>query len=134
MIIMKSGKMTTAVSEPVMNLPDAQLAAAATIGPDRRHNPRFSTQVQIEIREEGSDVPMRFETTDLSRGGCYVQLLMPLSVGIRVRLTLWLDGFPATIQGLVITRHPQYGNGIMFADFEGESDQLLKRYLEAVIL
>jgi hypothetical protein len=77
---------------------------------------------------------MRFETTDLSRGGCYVQLLMPLSVGIRVRLTLWLDGFPATIQGLVITRHPQYGNGIMFADFEGESDQLLKRYLEAVIL
>jgi hypothetical protein len=57
-------------------------------------------------------------------------LLIPLSVGLRVRLTLWLDGYPAVIHGLVVTRHPQYGNGIMFVDFEGEADQLLKRYLE----
>jgi len=97
---------------------------------DRRQYPRVATHVQIEIHEEGSDVPMRLETTDLSRGGCYVQLLIPLSVGLRVRLTLWLDGYPAVIHGLVVTRHPQYGNGIMFVDFEGEADQLLKRYLE----
>jgi hypothetical protein len=117
-----------------MNSPDAHpgthpIAHTAT-EPDRRQFPRYNTQVQIEIRQEDSDVPMRLETTDLSRGGCYVQLLIPLSVGIRVRLTLWLDGYPAIISGLVVTRHPQFGNGIMFVDFEGEADQLLKRYLD----
>jgi len=75
---------------------------------------------------------MRLETTDLSRGGCYIQLLIPLSVGIRVQGTFWLDGYPVHVRGLVVTRHPQFGNGIMFVEFEGEGEQLLKRYLDAI--
>jgi hypothetical protein len=116
-------------SDP-MPSPDADSSPRAATEPDRRHYPRVATHAQIEIHEDGSDVPMRLETTDLSRGGCYVQLLIPLPVGHRVRLTLWLDGYPAVIHGLIVTRHPQYGNGIMFVDFEGEADQRLKRYLE----
>jgi hypothetical protein len=113
-----------------MPSPAADPGQPAATEPDRRRYPRVGTQVQIEIHEEGSDVPMRLETTDLSRGGCYVQLLIPLSVGLRVHLTLWLDGYPAVIRGIIVTRHPQYGNGIMFVDFESEADQRLKRYLE----
>jgi hypothetical protein len=113
-----------------MPSPAADSGQSAATERDRRRYPRVGTHVQIEIREEGNDVPMRLETTDLSRGGCYVQLLIPLSVGLRVRLTLWLDGYPAVIQGVVVTRHPQYGNGIMFVDFDSGTDQRLKRYLE----
>ncbi len=65
---------------------------------------------------------MRLETTDLSRGGCYVQLMMPSPVGLRLQATLWLDGYPIVVRGLVVTRHPQFGNGIMFVDFEGQGD------------
>jgi hypothetical protein len=115
-----------------MNWPQDHFAPSTAAEPDRRRHPRFSTQVQIEIHQEDNDVPMRLETTDLSRGGCYVQLLIPLSVGTRVHLTLWLDGYPAVIHGLVVTRHPQYGNGVMFIDFEGDADPFLKRYLEVV--
>ncbi len=75
---------------------------------------------------------MRLETTDLSRNGCYVQLLIPLSVGIKVRAVLWLDGHPVVIRGRVVTRHPQFGNGIMFLDFEADAEQRLSRYLEAI--
>jgi hypothetical protein len=75
---------------------------------------------------------MRLETTDLSRNGCYVQLLIPLSVGIRVQATLWLDGSPVVIRGRVVTRHPQFGNGIMFLEFEGDAEQKLTSYLDAV--
>jgi hypothetical protein len=101
-----------------------------TTAPDRRRHPRYS--VQIEIHPDGTEVPMRLETTDLSRGGCYVQLMMTLSVGVRLRATLWLDGTPIVVRGLVVTRHPQFGNGIMFVDFEGEGATLLDRYLNAV--
>jgi hypothetical protein len=31
-----------------------------------------------------------------------------------------------------VTRHPQFGNGIMFLEFEGGGERLLGRYLEAV--
>ena len=60
-----------------MNLPDPRSSNPAPTEPDRRQHPRYTVQVQIELRQEGSDVPMRLETTDLSRGGCYIQLISP---------------------------------------------------------
>jgi len=115
-----------------MNSPDAQPSPPTPTEPDRRRHPRYTVQVQIELREDGSDVPMRLETTDLSRGGCYIEMRMQLSLGVRVRATLWLDGCPIVIRGLVVTRHPQFGNGIMWVEFEGQADQLLARYLDAI--
>jgi hypothetical protein len=116
-----------------MNFPDQQPSASPLAHPERRHHTRYTVHVQIELRQEGNDVPMRLETTDLSRNGCYVQLLIPLSVGIRVQATLWLDGHPVVIRGRVVTRHPQFGNGIMFLDFQADAEQQLSRYLEAII-
>jgi len=115
-----------------MNSPDAQPSFPVLTERDRRVHPRYTVQVQIELHVEGSDVPMRIETTDLSRGGCYIQLMMPLPVGGRVHAKLWLDGYPIVVRGRVVTRHPEFGNGIMFLEFEGEGEHLLKRYLEAV--
>jgi c-di-GMP-binding flagellar brake protein YcgR len=113
-----------------MNLPDAQPSPPAA--PDRRHYPRYTVQVQIEIHQDGKDAPMRLETTDLSRGGCYIEMQMQLSIGVRVRATLWLDGCPIVVQAVVVTRHPQFGNGIMFVEFEGQGEQRLHRYLDAI--
>jgi hypothetical protein len=115
-----------------MNSPDAQPSNPVVPEPDRRRHPRYTVQVQVELRQDGSDVPMRLETTDLSLGGCYIQLMIPLSVGIRLQDTLWLDGYPIVIRGLVVTRHPQFGNGIMFVEIEGQGEQLLHRYLDAI--
>ena len=115
-----------------MNVPEQQPSASPLAHPERRRYPRYTVQVQIELRQEGNDLLMRLETTDLSRNGCYVQLLNPLSVGLRIQATLWLDGYPVVIRGRVVTRHPQFGNGIMFLEFEAEAEQKLSRYLEAI--
>ena len=101
-------------------------------GKDGRRYPRCTAQVQIEVHPEGSDVPMCLETADLSRGGCYVRLTTPMPVGISLHVTLRLGGDPLVIRGRVVTRHPQFGNGIAFVDFEGQAEVLLNRYLEAV--
>ena len=102
-----------------MDSPDAQPAMAALNERDRRLHPRYTVQVQIELRQEGNDVPMRLATTDLSRTGCYIELTMPLSVGTHIQATLGLDGHPIVIQRRVIPCHPQYGNGMMREKFEG---------------
>jgi hypothetical protein len=115
-----------------MNSPEVQPSTSTLAVPDRRRHPRYTVQVQIEIHEEGSDVPIRLVTTDLSRGGCYVQMMIQFALGVHVRATLWLDGCPIVVRGVVVTRHPQFGNGIMFVEFEGQGEQLLTRYLAAI--
>ena len=116
-----------------MNSPEAKPTTVASTEPDRRRHPRYTVQVQIELRQDGSDVPMRLVTTDLSRGGFYIQALTPLPLGIRLQATLWLADSPIVVWGRVVTRHPQFGNGIMFVDFEGQAEVSLNRYLDAVI-
>jgi hypothetical protein len=116
-----------------LNLPNDYSSTPIATAQDHRHHPRYTVQIQIEIHPEGTEVPMRFETTDISRGGCYIQMMMPFKIGCFVRLTLWLDGHAAIVRGKVVTLHPQFGNGITFVDFEGEGDRRLKQYLEDVV-
>src|ERR1700676_3955513 len=116
-----------------MDSTNVQPATAALPEGDRRFHPRYTVQVQIEIRPEGSDVPIRLATTDLSRGGCYIELIMPLPIGTHIQATLCLKEYPIVIQGRVVTCHPQYGNGMMFEKFEAQAEQLLHQYLDAIV-
>ncbi len=115
-----------------MNPPEAEPSSPALTANDRRHHRRYTVHVQIEIRQERSAIPMRLQTTDLSRGGCYVELMMPLPVGACVQATLWLGASSIVIRGRVVTCHPNFGNGIMFTEFDGQAEQLLNLYLDAV--
>jgi hypothetical protein len=116
-----------------MNSPDARLSPVL-VDHERRRHVRYGVRVEIEIHREGSYDDMRLETTDLSRGGCYIRPNIPLPVGVQVQSTLWLDGDPIVIRGRVVTRHPEFGNGIMFLDFEGQGEPVLNRYLDAFVV
>jgi len=115
-----------------MNLRDQQLFKHVMAPPDRRRDIRYAVQVQIELREKGSDVPIRMTTTDLSRGGCYVELMLPLPVGTDVTATLWLSDSSVRMRGRVVTRHTQFGNGIKFVDFDDNGERVLATYLDGI--
>ena len=99
---------------------------------DRRAHPRLPLQIQIELRKEGEDVPFRLVTTDLSKGGCYIQMMMTLAVGTSLNMTLWLNDSAVRVKARVVTCHPQFGNGLMFVEFQGDGKELLSRYLDAM--
>ena len=115
-----------------MNLRDQQLFKQVVAPPDRRRDLRYTIKVQIELREKGSDVPIRMTTTDLSRGGCYVELMMPFPVGTDITATLWLSNNSVGIRGRVVTRHAQFGNGIKFVGFDENGERILATYLDAI--
>jgi hypothetical protein len=115
-----------------MDFNQQQLGTPVIVPSEQRHDPRYTVQAQIELREEGSDVPLRMNTTDLSRGGCYVELMMTLPIGTNLTGTLWLSGRSVRIKGRVVTRHPQFGNGIKFLELEDHGDIVLAQYLEAI--
>jgi hypothetical protein len=60
----------SAAQEATMNLLDQSQPLPIGFESDRRRYPRRTVNVQIEVRPDGSDIPLRLETTDLSRGGC----------------------------------------------------------------
>src|SRR5215470_14287308 len=101
--------------------------------PERRRYPRFSLHLPLELRMEGSDVPMRLETTDISRNGCYIETIMPSSVGTKIEAKLWLGETPIVARGRIVTSHPQFGNGIMFLSFDGDGEQRLRGFLDSVV-
>jgi PilZ domain-containing protein len=115
-----------------MNLHDQQLLSNVLAPPDRRRDPRHTVKVQIELREEGSDVPMRMSTTDISRGGCYVELTLTLPVGTFVTAKLWVNNRAVRVRGQVATCHAQFGNGIKFLEFEDLGKTVLAQYLDAI--
>ena len=116
------------------NQPVRSAVTGADTNNDRRSHPRFTVKVQLELRQEGDDIPIRTETADLSHGGCYVQLSLTLALGTNLRGRLWLDGAAVQFQGRVVTTHPQFGNGIIFLQLEGNGEQLLAGYLDAIVV
>ena len=116
-----------------MNHPDKPRTTCPYTGPDRRHFPRRTVQVPIELELAETGATFFAETTDLSRNGCYVFRANPLPVGVQVHATLWLDAAEVHVSGRIVTRHPDFGNGIMFLDVHEPSDQILAAYLEGVI-
>jgi c-di-GMP-binding flagellar brake protein YcgR len=117
-----------------MTLTNKSALDFAPTQPDRRLHPRYTVQVPIDLQQDHNSTTVRLETTDLSRGGCYVHLAKTLALGAYVQATLWLDSSPVSVRGRVVTRHPQFGNGIMFLEFHNSDEHLLTRYLDAILV
>jgi hypothetical protein len=98
---------------------------------ERRKFPRTSTAVQLELRLDSSNIPMRAQTTDICEIGCYVEMNITLELGSHLSVALWLGDEKIIAEGEVVTRHPQFGNGIQLG-MSVENRGKLARYLESI--
>jgi len=74
---------------------------------------------------------LRSQTTDISMGGCYVEMPLTLEIKSQVDMLFWLGGQKVTAKGVVVTRHPQFGNGIEFTSMSLEGQSRLRHYLDS---
>lgn len=101
---------------------------------ERRVHQRVKVSVQAELRPQGRDVPIRVHTSDLSAGGCYVEMMFTLEPQSLVDVVLWLSENEAIrTSGVVVTRHPQFGNGIKFVSITSQDQRRLQRFLDSVL-
>jgi hypothetical protein len=98
---------------------------------ERRKSPRAKVAIPIEFKPEGVAVASRAETADLSLFGCYVEMSFTLPVGTRMDLVLWVEDARLPTRALVVTHHPQFGNGIEFLDISQEHRARLEHFLQA---
>lgn len=98
---------------------------------NRRQHPRFKTDIAAELRVPGG-VPVWGKLSDISAGGCYIEMMIPLQLGIKLKLTLWINETKVFVQGTVISSHPGYGCGVKFTDMTKADREILEQFLDVL--
>jgi PilZ domain len=102
---------------------------APTAG-DRRHFPRFRCFISALIRVPGSQVPMWGQVTDISQGGCYVQLPNPLPSSTKVEIELLMKVARLRADGVVCSSHTGRGMGVHFVDMSNEYRDQVRQFVK----
>ncbi len=81
---------------------------------NRRGELRFACKLGAEIYRLGNKVPHRCILSDISEGGCYVEMPTPLSGQSGVEILVRTADTKLRITGQVLTTHPGFGMGVRF--------------------
>lgn len=81
---------------------------------NRRQQTRYSCRIGAEVYRTGSPVPNHCCLTDLSAGGCYLEVALPFPQGSTIELVVRTWELKLHLRGTVLASHPGYGMGIGF--------------------
>jgi hypothetical protein len=97
---------------------------------NRRKFARHRISFPLELRDERVNTPLRVNATDISGNGCYVETVMPLSVGTALSVDLWMGEERVTLDAVVRTRDPGVGMEIEFNGLPEESKRKFQAQLD----
>ena len=99
---------------------------------ERREHPRFKVNVPVEIHAEGATAPLHCATSDLSLGGCYVEMAIPIKVGTKVTVSIWIGQAKAAAEAEVAHFTPGFGVGIRFTKISNQDLGIIGQYLNSL--
>jgi len=104
----------------------------------RQIAPEAAMQLRDWLKQNSDDVdqddpPIRCQLTDLSLGGCYLEISSPFPVGSRVTLSMRAGGVEVRVQGVVRVMHPDKGMGVEFTQATPEHRAALEKFLEVLM-
>jgi len=89
--------------------------AARRDEPDnRRGQTRYACRLGAEVYEKGSSVRNYCHLSDLSPGGCYLEMPLAFPAGTPVEITVRTKDMKLRLSGEVKSSHPGYGMGVLF--------------------
>jgi CheY-like chemotaxis protein len=100
-----------------------------------------SREVARQLREwlsrnspdsEKDDPPVRCQLTDLSLGGCYLEITSPFPISSRVTLSMSAAGVDVRTEGVVRVMHPDQGMGVEFTQKTLEHRAMLEKFLHTL--
>lgn len=78
---------------------------------------------------EQDDPPVHCQLTDLSLGGCYLEISSPFPVSTRVTLSMSAGSIELRAEGVVRVMHPEQGMGVEFTQTTPQHRQALEKFL-----
>ena len=96
---------------------------------ERRRHPRYRCQNSIEIHvHDGAS--FWGTIAELSLGGCYVEMAIPIQVDTKLKVVMWIDQAKVAAEAEVAHFTPGFGVGIRFTQVSEQDLDIIRRYLE----
>ena len=100
-------------------------------------SPEATRQLQEWLKQnspevEQDDPPIRCQLTDLSLGGCYLEISSPFPASSRVTLSMRAGSAEVRAQGGVRIMHPDKGMGVEFTQGTPEHRTAVEKFLEVL--
>jgi hypothetical protein len=99
---------------------------------ERRKHPRLKCVNSVELHPERQTAPIWGKALDLSLGGCFVEMPIPLKQGTKLKIALWVKEEKLQLEGKVVNSRPGFGIGIQFTDIAPENEERLRQYLKSI--
>lgn len=109
-----------------------QAAAPSPETDNRRTQARYACRLGAEVYRTGTPVPHHCCLTDLSAGGCYLEVSLPFPSGSTVEILVRTYEIKLRLRGTVQASHPGYGMGIAFELKTREERDNAKRLIDFV--
>ena len=94
---------------------------------NRRTQTRYACRLSAEVYRPGLSIPHRCCLTDLSSGGCFLEVALPFPPGSTLDIVVRTYEMRLRLKGTVLISHPGYGMGVVFeSDTREEQDKLKK--------
>ncbi len=82
---------------------------------------------------ERDDPPMSCKVTDLSLGGCYLEVLAPFPVRTRVVLSMRMADLKVQAEGVVRVMHPEVGMAVEFTQDTAQQCEHVENFIQALM-
>jgi hypothetical protein len=99
---------------------------------ERRQNPRRRCSLSVELHPATQENRIWGRVSDISLGGCFVEMSSPLKEGTRLRLALWIQEKKNWCLGKVAGVRLGSGVGIEFLEMKDEDREQLKRFVDSL--
>jgi CheY-like chemotaxis protein len=99
---------------------------------NRRTQARYACRLGAEVYRTGNPVPNHCCLTDLSSGGCYLEVPLPFPPGSPVEVLVRTYEMKLRLRGTVQASHPGYGMGVVFELKTKEEVESVKKLTDFV--
>ncbi len=96
---------------------------------ERRRAPRYPIIADAEVTEIDSDTKLSAKTSDLSAGGCFLDMLNPSPEGTEIEVKIFHADGTFTARARVVFLFPNMGMGVMFTSVEADQQAILQKWL-----
>jgi len=128
----EQGQSTLQTVTPQTASAAGQAAVQTAEADNRRTQTRYACRLGAEVYRTGISVPNHCCLTDLSSGGCYLEMPLPFPSGSTVEILVRTYEMKLRLRGAVQASHPGYGMGVAFELNTKEERDNVKRLTDFV--
>jgi hypothetical protein len=96
---------------------------------DLRRGPRYPFFASADITETSSETRLAARTSEISRHGCYLDMMNPLPVKTAVQIAILYHDQSFRANGSVVYSQPNMGIGVSFDQIEPDQLVILEKWL-----